>query len=192
MNGEQVYGGADRVRTDDLHNAIVALFQLSYGPAKIQARKFTSPRQVQSISDTPYAEGGFIGGRVIFRPVVFFFPDFKENLVPPIFPPVPLGFFFRDNEGLGGAPGAGAEGACGASGTSGAGSGDGGGGGLGGVSMEGAGGIGGNSGDGTGGATSSTAGASGCGASGVGGASGMGGSSRDAAGGGARAVGVSD
>ena len=189
MNGEQVYGGADRVRTDDLHNAIVALFQLSYGPAKIQARKFTSPRQVQSISDTPYAEGGFIGGRVIFRPVVFFFPDFKENLVPPIFPPVPLGFFFRDNEGLGGAPGAGAEGTCGASG---AGSGDGGDGGLGGASMEGAGGIGGNSGDGTGGATSSTAGASGCGASGVGGASGMGGSSRDAAGGGARGVGVSD
>ena len=26
-------GGADRDRTDDLHNAIVALFQLSYGPA---------------------------------------------------------------------------------------------------------------------------------------------------------------
>ena len=25
-------GGADRDRTDDLHNAIVALFQLSYGP----------------------------------------------------------------------------------------------------------------------------------------------------------------
>ena len=28
-------GGADRVRTDDLHNAIVALFQLSYGPNQI-------------------------------------------------------------------------------------------------------------------------------------------------------------
>ena len=27
-------GGADRDRTDDLHNAIVALFQLSYGPVK--------------------------------------------------------------------------------------------------------------------------------------------------------------
>ena len=26
------YSGADRDRTDDLHNAIVALFQLSYGP----------------------------------------------------------------------------------------------------------------------------------------------------------------
>ena len=25
-------GGADRDRTDDFHNAIVALFQLSYGP----------------------------------------------------------------------------------------------------------------------------------------------------------------
>jgi hypothetical protein len=28
-------GGADRDRTDDLHNAIVALFQLSYGPNQI-------------------------------------------------------------------------------------------------------------------------------------------------------------
>jgi hypothetical protein len=28
-------GGADRVRTDDLHNAIVALFQLSYGPNQV-------------------------------------------------------------------------------------------------------------------------------------------------------------
>ena len=28
----KVNGGADRSRTDDLHNAIVALYQLSYDP----------------------------------------------------------------------------------------------------------------------------------------------------------------
>ena len=32
MKDKKEVGGADRVRTDDLHNAIVALFQLSYGP----------------------------------------------------------------------------------------------------------------------------------------------------------------
>ena len=35
---KEVNGGADRDRTDDLYNAIVALFQLSYGPEN-QANK---------------------------------------------------------------------------------------------------------------------------------------------------------
>ena len=42
-----LYGGAERVRTDDLLNANQPLFQLSYGP-------FTLQRVTQSPAPTPY------------------------------------------------------------------------------------------------------------------------------------------
>ena len=42
-------GGADRVRTDDLHNAIVALCQLSYGPKYDNYGRKSKRGQVQSI-----------------------------------------------------------------------------------------------------------------------------------------------
>ena len=44
-----------------------------------------------------------MGGRVIFRPVVFFLPVLRENFVPPGLPPGLRGFFFKLNDGLGGA-----------------------------------------------------------------------------------------
>ena len=40
-------GGADRDRTDDLHNAIVALFQLSYGPINRFTKESLSTRRDQ-------------------------------------------------------------------------------------------------------------------------------------------------
>ena len=47
LSYEPSYGGAERVRTDDLLNANQPLFQLSYGP-------FTLQRVTQSPAPTPY------------------------------------------------------------------------------------------------------------------------------------------
>ena len=52
-----------------------------------------------------YAEGGFIGGRVILRPPSFFLPGFKDRVGFPFFAPIPnfVPFALRDNEGFCGA-----------------------------------------------------------------------------------------
>ena len=73
----------------------------------------------------PQAEGGFIGGRVIFSPPGFFFPDLRERVGFPGFPPMPglVTLGLRDKLGLlgvsvgsSGADGAGGAGATGGSG----------------------------------------------------------------------------
>ena len=74
-------GGADRVRTDDLHNAIVALFQLSYGPAfSVFNVGLRNGRDKTRKLD--YSSLGFFrrGGRVSFNPLFFDFPVFRERV----------------------------------------------------------------------------------------------------------------
>ena len=86
-------GGADRDRTDDLHNAIVALFQLSYGPKKWFVLEDIAYRVQFKRNDPgrPQAGGGGSlpgwGGRVILKPLVLDFPFLRERVGLPGFPP---------------------------------------------------------------------------------------------------------
>ena len=76
-------GGADRDRTDDLHNAIVAPFHLSYGPNQtffLQEKKKVEPNPLEKDWNLCWRWLRRTGNS---SPLVFVFPDLSERAVCP-------------------------------------------------------------------------------------------------------------
>ncbi len=59
-------GGARRDRTDDLYNAIVALSQLSYGPASCRSIHYIDCAAIKLCGSS---KRGVISGRAILDPI---------------------------------------------------------------------------------------------------------------------------
>ena len=81
MKDKKEVGGADRVRTDDLHNAIVALFQLSYGPENIiLTESFYTRRDQMGSESLTGGRKSFLQGRTgKLKSLSFGFTFFKRK-----------------------------------------------------------------------------------------------------------------